>query len=260
MRAAETTDIGDAGQAMAAAAFADFGWPATPTTAAQDLGTDLLIAARDRRFHRGEYVGAQVKSGTSNLDEPIREGNKHVGWWVRVTPRHAAYWLDNALPHILVLYDHTTKRCHWVHLTNNSVIQTGLGRKVRVPAVQVVHATQIEALLAVAASARGAVPLEGTAWTGAAPKGPTDHLRYALVAPRLIAPHPNSGLMPATEAEVIALLMQARVDDVWTRSRHIDDVPSLEEARDHGVWAWRFAAASADWLLTDEVRRQPRPG
>jgi Domain of unknown function (DUF4365) len=195
IRAAETTDTGNLGEADAVKAFARLHWPATLTTAAQDLGTDMLIAARDRRFHRGEYLGAQIKSGESNLDSPIvADDGKVVGWWVKVTAKHANYWIDNALPHVLILYDHTTDRCHWAHLTKETIVSTGKGRKVKVPVTQVVAPEQVENLLAVAATARAAVPLEGTAWTGAVPKAPTDHLRFALIAPRLIAPHPNSGL------------------------------------------------------------------
>lgn len=253
IRAAETTEIGDLGQAAAVKAFARLGWPATLTSAAQDHGTDMLIAARDRRFHRGEYLGAQVKSGASNLDSPIpNDQGEHVGWWVVVKAKHANYWIDNALPHTLVLYDHSTDLCHWVHLTEKTIRSTGKGRKVKVPVAQVVAPEQVDDLLAVAATARAAVPLEGTAWTGAAPKAPTDYLRYALVAPRLIAPHPNSGLGPATPAEAVALLMQARVDEVWPSSGVHDDVPPREKAATHDLWAWRFVAALANWLTTDD--------
>jgi hypothetical protein len=253
IRVAETTDTGDLGEAAAVKAFARLGWPGTLTTAAQDHGTDMLIAARDRRFHRGEYLGAQVKSGESNLDSPIAdEDGEHVSWWVEVKAKHANYWIDNALPHILVLYEDSTDLCHWVHLTEDTITSTGKGRKVKVPVAQIVAPEQVEHLLAVAATARAAVPLEGTAWTGAAPKAPTDYLRYALVAPRLIAPHPNSGLGPATPAEAVALLMQARADQVWPSGRVHDDVPLRQEAATHDIWAWRFVAAVADWLSTDD--------
>jgi Domain of unknown function (DUF4365) len=265
IRVAETTDTGDLGEAAAVKAFARLGWPGTLTTAAQDHGTDMLIAARDRRFHRGEYLGAQVKSGESNLDSPIADDDgEHVSWWVEVKAKHANYWIDNALPHILVLYDHTTDLCHWVHLTEETITSTGKGRKVKVPVAQIVAPEQVEHLLAVAATARAAVPLEGTAWTGAAPKAPTDYLRYALVAPRLVAPHPNSGLGPATPAEAVALLMQARADQVWPFGRVHDDVPPRQEAATHDIWAWRFVAALADWLTTDDdpdfdaLRREAR--
>lgn len=253
LRAAETSGTGDLGEAAAVKAFAMLRWPATPTTAAQDLGTDLLIAARDRRFHRGEYLGAQVKSGTSNLDSPITgKDGEHVGWWVAVKAKHANYWIDNALPHILVLYDHTTDSCHWVHLTKETITTTGRGRKVRVPVTQVVASAQAEELLAVAATARTAVPLEGTAWTGAAPKAPTDRLRFALIAPRLMAPHPNSGAAPETPAEAVALLMQARTKQVWPLGSPHKGVPSRKEAATHDLWAWRFVSALADWLTTEE--------
>lgn len=253
IRAGETTDTGDLGQAAAVKAFARLRWPATLTTAAQDLGTDMLIAARDRRFHRGEYLGAQVKSGKSNLDAPIvGDDGERVGWWVAVKAKHANYWIDNALPHVLVLYDHRTDLCHWAHLTEDTIAKTGTGRKVKVPVAQVVAPEQVEDLLVVAATARAAVPLEGTAWTGAAPKAPTDHLRFALIAPRLMAPHPNSGLAAASPAEAVALLMQARTAHVWPSDRSHTGVPSRQEAASSEVWAWRFVAALADWLTTDK--------
>jgi hypothetical protein len=265
IRAAETTDTGNLGEAAAVKAFASLDWPATPTTAAQDLGTDLLIAARDRRFHRGEYLGAQVKSGASNLDSPITDDDgEQVGWWVRVTAKHASYWIDNALPHVLVLYDHTTDLCHWAHLNKETITSTGKGRKVKVAVAQVVNPEQAENLLVVAATARASVPLEGTAWTGAAPKASTDHLRFALVAPRLMAPHPNSGIGPATPAEAVALLMQARVNEVWPFGSPHVGVPSRKESATHETWAWRFVAALADWLTTgaapdfEALRREVR--
>ena len=252
IRAAEATDTGDLGEAAAVKAFASLRWPATRTTAAQDHGTDMLIAVRDRRFHRGEYLGAQVKSGPSNLNSQIfADDGEHIGWWVKVKAKHANYWIDNALPHVLVLYDHNTDLCHWAHLTDETITRTGTGRKVKVPVAQVVAPEQVENLLAIAATARAAVPLEGTVWTGAAPKAPTDHLRFALVAPRVMAPHPNSGLGPATPAEAVALLMQARVDQVWRFGTPHEGVPSRQESATHVIWAWRFVAALADWLTTD---------
>lgn len=253
IRADENSVTGDVGEKAAEKAFAELGWPTTPTTAAQDLGTDLLIAARDRGFQRGEYLLAQVKSGKTNLDRPIRKDGEQLGWWVTVETRHAYYWIDSAIPHILVLYDHDTDLCHWVDLTEEAITVTGRGRKVKVPLSQVVTPDQAEALLTVAARARAAVPLEGTAWTGAAPKAPTDHLRFALIAPRLIAPHPNSGAAPETPAEVVALLMQSRLEQVWPFESPHDGIPSRKDAADHDLWVWRFVAAMATWLTTEET-------
>ncbi|WP_354697171.1 hypothetical protein DSM112329_02801 [Paraconexibacter sp. AEG42_29] len=248
IRAARTSDTGNRGETRALDAFADLDWPGTLTTSAQDLGTDILVAARDRRFHRGEYLGVQCKAGSSNLDEPIRENGQHVGWWVRVEVKHAAYWADNALPHVLVLYDYTTKLCHWAPLTQETIESTGVGRKVRVPAANVVCGEQHDELLAVAATIRPAVPLEGTVWTGATPKGPSDLLRFALVAPRLIAPHPNSGIDPTTPYEVVALLMQARRDQIWSPIKEPNCIPTRAETRDHPEWVWRFVGAVDDWV------------
>jgi hypothetical protein len=254
IRAAKTSDTGDLGEKAAEKVFAELHWPTTPTTAAQDLGTDLLIAARDRGFHRGEYLLAQVKSGESNLDSPISgEDGEQVGWWVEVKAKHANYWIDSAIPHILVLYDHDTDSCHWADLTKETITVTGRGRKVKVLLAQVVAPEQSEALLAIAARARTAVPLEGTAWTGAAPKAATDHLRFALIAPRLLAPHPNSGAAPETPAEAVALLMQARREQVWPLGSPHSCVPSREEAATHDLWAWRFVAALAEWLTTEKT-------
>lgn len=253
IRAADTSDTGELGEASAAQAFAVLRWPAAPTTRAQDLGMDLIVAARDRRFHRGEWLGVQVKAGPSNLDAPVTDDNGvQTGWWVTVKPKHVEYWIASAIPHILVLYDDVTNTCHWQHLSTDRVQSTGEGYKVCIPVGRVLAPGAEDELLAVIATARAPVPLEGTAWTGGAPSAPSDRLRYALIAPRLMAPHPNSSAGPADPAEACALLMQARPDDVWPWGPPHEGVPSQTEAKGHASWGWRFVAALEAWIVHEE--------
>ena len=65
MRASEQESTGSAGVSAVCAKFEMIGW-APARNEAHDLGTDLLVAARDfRRFDRGLIAGVQV-----NLTEP----------------------------------------------------------------------------------------------------------------------------------------------------------------------------------------------
>jgi predicted negative regulator of RcsB-dependent stress response len=85
------------------------------------------------------------------------------------------------------------------------------------------------------------VPLEGTAWTGATPPVPADHLRFALIVPRLVAPHPDRGVVdPLTPEVALALMMQARVGESEWEGDHARAGRSASTTT-----AWRWALVRA---------------
>lgn len=82
MRASEQKQTGGTGISEVSAKFQRIGWGPIPNDA-HDLGTDLLVQARDRRrFDRGLIVGAQVKAGPSWFQNEVRgEQGEITGWW-----------------------------------------------------------------------------------------------------------------------------------------------------------------------------------
>lgn len=103
------------------------------------------------------------------------------------------------------------------------------------------------------ASSQDTPSLEGMAVdppSGDVPAG--CELRFALIAPWLVSPHPNSeGSIDSTEG--VALLAQGRFRDLKNRSDRHEDVPDPADP-DAGVeWGWRFVAAIWDWATTDST-------
>ena len=77
-------------------------------------------------------------------------------------------------------------------------------------------------------------------------------LRFALIAPWLVAPHPNSeGSIAA--AEGVALLAQGRFRGLKNRSDQNEDVPDPADPGAAVEWGWRFVAAIWDWATTDST-------
>lgn len=247
MRASENERKGTAGQTKVKAKFEDLGWGANPNDD-HDLGTDLWLHARDaRRFDLGALVGAQVKSsddeGGSYFTRPTGK-NDVEGWWYSESSQdHFKYWTEHAIPHLLVLHDHETNQSYWVHVTKNTVVETGKGAKILVPAAQTLGEEHRDALLAVATSQRPGITWVGSAWSSQNKIYREDRLRYAAIAPRLIAPHPNA--MPATlePEQAIALLTQMRVWDLDFPHHSDRHYPTVEEAAAHDDWRWRLYAA-----------------
>jgi hypothetical protein len=223
-----------------------------------DLGTDLFVQVRDRRrYDLGLLVGVQVKSGPTYFSrpEPSAAEEQPDGWWyAEDDKRHFDYWASHRVPHLLVLHDDTDDMAYWVHVTSDAVVDTGLGAKILVPRTATLDDQHFDDLLAVAATALPGVALEGTAWTGAEPPTSRDVLRFAMVVPRLVAPHPNAAREePFTPAQAVALMMQARFSDLRKDAERFPGLtPTLAQARTHAEWPWRFAGALAKRILDED--------
>lgn len=187
MRAPKSEPPAESAVHRVMARFNDLGWAPTENKA-HDLGTDIFLQVRERRFDLGTMVGTQVKGGPSYFGRPKGDKSAPEGWWYpESTKGHFDYWTGHALPHLLILHDGTTGVSYWVHVTADAVVSTGKGAKVLVPAANTLDETQLNRLMAVAATGRPDVPLEGTLWRGGAPTASADQLRFAMIAPRLIA-------------------------------------------------------------------------
>ena len=218
-------------------AFLDFGWGPSEN-GPHDLGTDLFVFVRDERLEdTGLMLGAQVKTGASRFSKPRRERGNTIGWWYGERhKRHFDYWTSHVIPHVLVLHDEQTHQSYWVHVTRDAVVDTGKGARILVPTANTIDGSHRDSLMRVASTARRTVPFEGTAWTGAAPSRGRDELRYALLVPRLVGPHPNAFVEQLTPPQAIAMLMQARPNELSRYTEWLKDVPEVRMARDSPSW------------------------
>jgi hypothetical protein len=236
---------------MAKANFELMGWGAVENTT-HDVGTDLFLMARDaRRFDLGLLVGAQVKSGPSYFEAPAYddESGHRVGWWFANDQDHFDAWLDHSIPHLIVLQEVETKVSYWAHITHEAVVSTGKGSKILVPAGQVVDEAHREALLAVATNRRPPLAWEGSAWTGAQQLARADLLRYAMVVPRLVAPHPNAAFIEATPEKCLAMVVLVRLDELQEgRTRTFAAVPTMLEAAASPDWRWQLVSGLHAYL------------
>jgi Domain of unknown function (DUF4365) len=245
MRASQQEQTGGVGVSETMGAFERIGWgPARNEE--HDLGTDLWLAVRDvRRFDLGMMVGAQVKGGPSWFGEPKRDNQGALeGWWFRYGQSHFDYWLQHKIPHLVVLYDLDERLAYWVHVTNEAVIPTGVESKILIPKINTVDYEHLDDLIEVAASGLAGVPWEGSIWKAGAAIPLVEHLRHALMVPRLIAPHPNAGRgKPITADQAVAMLMQARLGELARYAMEYPEIPAMTDAPESEDWNWRFAGA-----------------
>lgn len=122
--------------------------------------------------------------------------------------------------------------------------------KICVPRKNQVDGENLASLLDVALGPREPIQWEGSAWQGGQNVLNSDRLRYALLTPRLIAPHQNHSVTEFAPDEAIAALMRMRLDGLQpSRSPFRDSkVPDITVCRSHLDWRWRFFAALYDCL------------
>jgi hypothetical protein len=253
-RATESEQTGSTAVNEALGKFARIGFGHAEITR-HDNGTDVFLLVRDtRRFDLGLTLGAQIKGGRSWFDEELRDDDGNlIGWWFRDNDgKHIDDWLAHGLPHLIMQHDLDADTSYWAHVTAEAVVPTGKGKKILIPASQRVDENSLDALIAIGATPRAAPAWEGSAWRGARSVLDKDRLRYALLVPRLVAPHPNQGVSsPVTPHQAIAMLMRARLAELheWTE-RGLAPTTAAAEASD---WYWRFFAALRRRLTTGET-------
>ncbi|MGB8379012.1 MAG: hypothetical protein WCE70_11220, partial [Rhodanobacteraceae bacterium] len=111
------------------------------------------------------------------------------------------------------------------------------------------------ALLDVATAQRAAGTFEQKAFhASAAVAPPGRRLRYALLTPRLIAPHGNTGYERAPEPEeYLALLVCRRSFQISRFQNKFPELLSQSKLKENSDWRWRFAHAVGQWLEDDQT-------
>lgn len=252
MRSPENNAKGTSGQSFVKGQFEELGWGVAPNLE-HDLGTDLWLMARDaRRFDLGALVGAQVKNWALEFDAPDTHDGQE-GWWFADSAVHFDYWLSHRVPHIQVFYDKEAKVSYWVHITSEATVSTGKQRKIFVPKSQTVDAEHFDDLIAVATSASTGQTWEGSAWLPGQQIPDGARLRYAMIVPRLIAPHGNLSVNEVSADQAIALLTAYRL---WEIDDHlIKTQPLLAEsaslASEDAVW--KLYGALRAWAVRGDL-------
>lgn len=260
MRQPKSVQQGDFGETAVELFFKQLGWGPL-STGSQDLGTDLYIQLRDKQLlDLRLMLGAQVKTGNSLFYRPaIVDGRE--GWWYSESDNaHADYWSNHHVPHILILQSKDLSTRVWAALTERTIIDTGKGFKVFVPADQRLEPGNATKWIELAVAARESIALEGSRWSFSVGDLPeAAWARHALIAPRLIAPHPNKGISaPINWAEAVAVCIEARPNRWHHFADRFEDVPTPDQAMDSESPGWRFAAAVYEWVTegTPESLRQ----
>lgn len=261
-----TSEAGTHGEDAAAYLFGKIHW-APPVKLRQDIGTDHVTFARETAtpetqvgaYDLGAPVFMQVKGSQSEYLGPTDNRNGEPGWWFAESKTyHFDHWLSFGLPYLLVLVDTETPVAYWAEVNGQAIVSTGKGRKIFVPASQKVDSDSAERLNQIAV-ARRKNDLEGMVWSGKLNDlGPADRLRYALVMPRLVAPHPNSEPKKLSFEEAVAMLMRNRGSELAFRADHRDECPKPEDWAASKEWGWRFVSAVHELLTTGSSTRFPQ--
>jgi len=252
MRAPENSAKGSSGQSFVKGQFEELGWGAV-LNPEHDLGTDLWIMARDsRRFDLGALIGAQVKNWALEFDAPdVNESQE--GWWFSDSEAHFEYWLNHRVPHLLVFYDKDAKVSYWVHIEPGAVVSTGKQRKIFVPKAQTIDADHFDELVALAISVAPGVTWEGSAWSPGQDIPHESQLRYALVVPRLVAPHGNASVEDVSAVEAIALATAVRLGDISHRYKETQPLLDAELSLESDDPRWKLFAAVFKWIVQGSI-------
>ena len=236
------------------------GWRSVETPSNSDVGTDLYADLFDDRGHSLQLqIGVQVKSGPSYFKRRRRRKDRDTeGWWYKErSKRHFDHWTTHPAAHLLVLADVAEEVSYWVHVKPEAVRSTGKGAKILVPRSQTITSENADALVEAAARQKSAPQLQGLAFTADIDSLPLGRrLRYALMAPRLVAPLRAAGFEATICAEeAISLVAAGRFSDLKRFSEVAEDVPDPDETHGDAPWLWQFVAAFWEWATNDSLVR-----
>ncbi|HET8815621.1 MAG TPA: hypothetical protein VFM51_11800 [Solirubrobacterales bacterium] len=92
---------------------------------------------------------------------------------------------------------------------------------------------------------------EGSSWEGYEPSEDA-RIRYALIVPRLLAPHPNRGAEGSLRPDQgLALAVLVRIHNLQSYLSELDDTPDFSELGQSSDWSWRFVGAFFERLEGD---------
>ncbi|MFJ2553401.1 DUF4365 domain-containing protein [Microbacterium sp. NPDC087591] len=251
MRQPKARQLGARGQTAAKLFFESLGWGVIETSGDHDLGTDLLVQVRDKTLADMSLMfGVQVKTGDSWFKKRSKIAGK-PGWiYSEKDQRHANYWSNHPLPHILLIQNADLNRRYWVFANRETIEPTKKGFKILVPEDQPLEERFRSHWEDATTQALKRVILEGARWSfdmDSVP--PAAHARFALLAAHLVAPHPNRGSKePLSWPQAVALCLSSGAERWEQNAARHSTVPTVGEASQSEDWGWRFAAAVYSWI------------
>ena len=97
-----------------------------------DYGIDAQIEVVEDGAATGQLLAAQIKTGPSYFKKEADEG-----WWYALDKDDLSYWLEHALPVVVIICDPETKSAYWQTVNEHTVV-TGKrgGKKLLIPKEQ----------------------------------------------------------------------------------------------------------------------------
>ena len=93
-----------------------------------DYGIDAQIETIEKGYATGKLIAVQIKSGVSFFDETTSDSIIYRG-----ERKHYDYWLNHALPVIIVLYNPTNDTCYWNVVNSKTATLTTKSWKIEIP-------------------------------------------------------------------------------------------------------------------------------
>ncbi len=107
--------------------FLEFGW--IPRHILQtDIGIDMIVEVCQSNIPIGKFLGVQIKSGASYFSEQTKNSIIY-----RADKTHIDYWINNALPVIITLYNPITNITIWQSINEKTIVNTGKNFKIEIP-------------------------------------------------------------------------------------------------------------------------------
>ncbi|WP_291721253.1 DUF4365 domain-containing protein [Bernardetia sp.] len=96
-----------------------------------DVGIDALIEEAINGNPTGKFLAAQIKSGKGNVHE------KEDSFTYYISRVHQGYWLNLAIPIVIILYVQEDNLVYWEIINNKTITKTSSKWKIEIPKTKV---------------------------------------------------------------------------------------------------------------------------
>lgn len=223
-----------------------------------DFGTDLwVMPVSDEGIPSFVVLGVQVKKGVSYFRHPKKDEQGNViGWWFGFDANHEASWTNGRIAHIVVLIsDEGTM--YWSKIESSQIDHSCQMPRILVRKDHVLKKTDEEELSEFACSTYEKSVFNGAVWNGLTSIKKQDRIRFAMLVPRVVAPHANKHVDNLKGHEALASLLYGNengIERYWAAgSGCMADAAMQKGKRKDEAWAssdwcWKAAAAFYDYL------------